>query len=78
MTRIIAAVRQPGTPIGGGWILEKSAPDLDYDALRETAWATYEHEPGCPAIADDESDYEHLADAGECACGFARELVGEA
>lgn len=26
------------------------------------------HEPGCPAIADDESDYEHLDDAGMCVC----------
>ena len=26
------------------------------------------HEPGCPAIADDESDDEHLDDAGRCAC----------
>lgn len=27
-----------------------------------------EHEMGCPAIADDESDYEYLCDAGECTC----------
>ena len=26
------------------------------------------HERGCPAIADDEGDYEFLADAGECVC----------
>lgn len=30
--------------------------------------AQEEHEPGCPAIADDESDYEHLSDAGMCVC----------
>lgn len=29
------------------------------------------HEPGCPAVADDESD-EVLADCGECACGAVR------
>ncbi len=27
------------------------------------------HDVGCPAVADDESDYEHLANAGECVCG---------
>jgi len=30
-----------------------------------------EHDPGCPAIADDESDYEHLVDAGECVCSVS-------
>ena len=28
-----------------------------------------EHDPGCPTVADDESDYEYLSDAGVCACG---------
>ena len=32
-----------------------------------------EHEPGCPAIADDEGDYNHLSDAGECICNGGRE-----
>ncbi len=27
-----------------------------------------DHEPGCPAIADDKSDYEYLIDAGVCFC----------
>jgi len=31
------------------------------------------HDPGCPAVADDESDYEFLDDAGECVCS-ARDL----
>ncbi len=30
------------------------------------------HEPGCPAIADDESDYEHLFDAGVCVCRVSK------
>jgi hypothetical protein len=29
-----------------------------------------QHEPGCPATYDDESDYEFLYDAGECCCKF--------
>ncbi len=32
-----------------------------------------EHEPGCPAIADDESDYEHLDDAGICVCRLSQD-----
>ncbi len=28
-----------------------------------------EHARGCPAIADDDGDFEFLADAGQCACG---------
>ena len=34
------------------------------------------HEPGCPAVADDESDYDHLGDAGECACRYRAEKGG--
>ena len=34
------------------------------------------HEPGCPAIADDESDYEYLWDAGQCVCKY-RESNGD-
>ena len=30
------------------------------------------HEPGCPAIADDESDYKWLLDAGICCCSFKK------
>lgn len=29
------------------------------------------HTAGCPAIADDESDYKYLYDAGHCACSRA-------
>jgi len=28
-----------------------------------------EHDPGCPYVADDEGDFEFLADAGLCTCG---------
>lgn len=28
----------------------------------------FRHEPWCPAVADDDSDYENLYDAGECTC----------
>ena len=49
--------------------------DLLRKELREVAaaaleWAesTVPHEPGCPTICDDESDYEFLSDAGECVC----------
>jgi hypothetical protein len=27
------------------------------------------HKPWCTSLLDDESDYEYLADAGECCCG---------
>jgi len=30
------------------------------------------HEPGCPAVADDETDYEYLHDAGICCCNKLR------
>lgn len=29
-----------------------------------------EHASWCNTLPDDESDYEWLADAGECTCGF--------
>jgi hypothetical protein len=32
-------------------------------------WNGVKHDPGCPAVADDEGDYEFLHDAGECVCG---------
>lgn len=34
-----------------------------------------EHEPGCPAIADDESDYEYLYDAGICVCKLSEKEI---
>ena len=37
-------------------------------AALEWAESTVPHEPGCPTICDDESDYEFLSDAGECVC----------
>ena len=33
------------------------------------------HDPGCPAIADDESDYEHLYDAGICVCNIRKSVA---
>ena len=36
------------------------------------------HEDGCPAIADDESDYEYLSDAGECVCKLGWERLDPA
>jgi hypothetical protein len=35
------------------------------------------HERGCPAIADDESDYVYLHDAGTCVCGALTRAVIE-
>ena len=35
-----------------------------------------DHDPGCPAIADDESDYEYLDDAGMCVCSLRDRIVG--
>jgi hypothetical protein len=64
---------------GGGNMSEQTDP-LSDEACRQfmairTVYAEGEHEPGCPAISDDESDYEYLYDAGECVCakGKARE-----
>jgi hypothetical protein len=45
---------------------------IDLEELRrlcEDAPEEIEHRSGCPAVADDESDYEYLADAGTCTCG---------
>mgnify|MGYP001500447414 CR=1 FL=1 len=33
------------------------------------------HETGCPAVADDESDYECLLDAGICCCAMSPVLA---
>lgn len=44
-------------------------PDHNAECLNCAEWLdAHEHEPGCPAIADDESDYEFLDDAGRCVC----------
>lgn len=45
--------------------------DSELKALRDDVnWSPKRtHDPGCPAIADDESDYAYLLDAGLCACG---------
>ena len=40
---------------------------------REGDLVNLEHDPGCPAIADDESD-QVLYDYGECACGYAERV----
>ncbi len=33
-----------------------------------TSFIGRQHEPGCPAITDDESDYVYLGDPGRCTC----------
>ena len=43
---------------------KKDSADIIYDIVGNP------HEPGCPAIADDESDYEYLSDAGRCVCKY--------
>ena len=35
------------------------------------------HPLGCPAVSDDESDYDYLSDAGECICGAYGEAANE-
>lgn len=49
-------------------LLQPTQPFRTAAHVQQAITLLRQHEAGCPAIADDESDYEHLDDAGMCVC----------